>query len=695
MLTLHGMDANFLRNVGIIAHIDAGKTTTTERFLYYTGKTHKLGEVHEGTATMDWMEQEQERGITITAAATHCTWRRKNQEYAINIIDTPGHIDFGIEVERSLRVLDGVVLVLCGVAGVQPQTETVWNQTEKFFIPKIIFVNKLDRIGADFFSVVQQTTKKFHIPLICLNIPIKNEEKLVGIIDLLKMKAIFFDEESLGSTYQETSIPDSYIFEAQDRRAELLDKLSLLDDAILEKLLANEEQAKKDNFDDGISQQHILQVVRAGVLARKIIPVFCGSAFKNIGLQLVLDGIVDFLPAPTDIDYQQKGVGEGNNLKVESKLPLIALVFKTEKSRFSGIFCFLRIYQGELEKGKIYYLNKDKKERIDNIFRMHAIKKQSIEKAGAGEIVAVTLNNGFTGCTLAAKTISFVLENIKKFQPVVSIAIEPSSVEDLQKLQKILEFLEIEDPSFQSKVDPETRQILIFGMGELHLEVIKEKILREHKIKIISGKPQVSYRESISKQVTEEVKIQKTIAKEELYAKCQLRLEPVKTSGVDFETEVSFEHPQKEEILQAMKTAIDKSALSGILGGYPIINVKATLIAIEVPDTKVNPASYMLCISQAFRSCLQKAGSFLLSPIMSLHVVCPEYCLGEIIRDLNSKKAKITAIEENNKQRIILAHISLTFLFGYTTIIRSLSKGRAYHSAEFAYYEKMSNKLKN
>jgi elongation factor G len=681
------MDVDFLRNVGIVAHIDAGKTTTTERILYYTGKTHKIGEVHEGTATMDWMEQEQERGITITSAATHCAWNRHQKKYAINIIDTPGHIDFGIEVERSLRVLDGVVVVLCSVAGVQPQTETVWRQTQKFSIPKIIFLNKLDRIGADFSAAVEQVKEKFQVSPICLNIPIKIEEKLIAIIDLLKMKAVFFDEDSLGSVFEEKPIPDAYIADARKKRQELLEQLSLIDDFILEKLLETKEQ-------DDIDEQHIRGVIRKGVLSQQFIPVFCGSAFKNIGVQLLLDGIVDFLPSPKDIDYKQKGVGEGNSLQPDSSLPFVSLIFKTEKNKFAGIFSFLRIYQGQLEKGKIYYLNKEKKERIDNIYRVHAVKKESIDKAGAGEIVAVSLNNASTGYTLAQKGFPFVLEEIKKFQPVVSVAIEPHSLEDLQKLKKILEFLEIEDPSFQFRLDSETGQIVISGMGELHLEVIREKILRDYKLKIVSGNPQVSYRESIGQAAEESVEIQKTVAKENLYAKCKIRLEPLQNSEVVFEQKIDFEHPQKEEILAEIKKAVQKSALSGVVGGYPIINLKAILIGIEVPSGKLNASTYAVCISQAFRSCLQKANSFLLSPMMNLQVICPEDCLGEIIRDLNSRKAKISVIQEKNKERIITANIFLTFLFGYTTIIRSLSKGRAYYSAEFAYYSKDEQKLK-
>ena len=681
------MDAEFLRNVGVVAHIDAGKTTTTERFLYYSGKTHKLGEVHEGTASMDWMEQEQERGITITSAATQCTWKRAEQNYSINIIDTPGHIDFGIEVERSLRVLDGVIVVLCGVAGVQPQTETVWKQTEKFFIPKIIFVNKMDRIGADFSSTIQELKETFCVKLACLNFPMRVADKLIGVIDLLKMKAIFFDEDSLGRNYQIKEIPQSYQKQARQKKEELLDQLSLVDDSILESLIARADTTDVAEFDELISEAQIKKAIRKGTLSQKLLPVFCGSAFKNIGVQFLLDAIVDFLPSPRDIDYKQKGIGGNSILQPDNKLPLTSLVFKTEKDKYSGMLSFLRIYQGELEKGKIYYLNQARKERIDNIYRMHVIKKENITKASAGEIVAVTLNKAYTGDTLAAKGQS-ILETIKKFQPVVSVAIEPGSAEDLNKLHKVLEFLQIEDPSFQAQIAKETGQILISGMGELHLEVIKEKIIREHKLKIVSGKPQVSYRESISYQVEEEVEIKKTIAKENIYAKCKLCLQQIKGDDLIFEQAVDFEHPQKAEILSKIEAAVRISALSGVVGGHPVIKIKAILTGIEAPEGKLNVSIYAVCASQAFRNCLLKANSFLLSPMMKLQVVCFDDCLGEIIRDLNARKAKVSAIEEHNTERIVCADLPLSFLFGYTTAIRSLSKGRAHYSAEFAYYQK-------
>ena len=676
------MDASLIRNIGIVAHIDAGKTTTTERFLYYTGKSHKLGEVHDGAATMDWMVQEQERGITITSAATTCCWKRNNKEYQINIIDTPGHIDFGMEVERSLRVLDGAIVVLCAVAGVQPQTETVWKQSEKFLIPKLVFVNKLDRVGADFFASIQELKETLSVKPVCINIPMYEEETFCGVIDLVRMKSVLFDEETLGVKYEVRDIPASYQLQAQEEREKMLDSVSLINDEIAEKLLDNKE----------VSETEITEAIRTGVCQRHLIPVLCGTAFKNKGIQLVLDALVDFLPSPQDVDYSLKESRADYDFQVSAEAPLVSLVFKTQKDKYSGILSYLRLYQGSLETGKTYYLNKKKKERIANIYRMHAIKRENITRAEAGEIVAVALNQPRTGDTLAAKGVDLLLENIQSFQPVVSMAVEAKKKEDLSKLTQSLAVIEQEDLSFRVTKDGETGQLLISGMGELHLEVIKDKLLREHKLDIVCGKPQVSYRESVSQTGEQTVEFNKILAGESAYARCSLRIEKnQETEEAVFENKAIIDHPQKEEIFKSIETAVEKSTYSGIIGGYPVIRIKTTLLEIKIDESAVNLQAFAICAAQAFRECLLKCGTYLLSPVMALRVYSPPEYLGDIINNLNARKAKVESIVEGKNEQVVLSYIHLTNLFGYTTILRSLSKGKAYHSAEFAYFESVGD----
>ncbi len=680
---MHGMDASLIRNIGVIAHIDAGKTTTTERFLYYTGKNHRLGEVHDGAATMDWMVQEQERGITITSAATTCLWKRNNKQYQINIIDTPGHIDFGIEVERSLRVLDGAIVVLCGVAGIQPQTETVWKQSEKFLIPKLVFVNKLDRVGSDFFAAVEDLKETLATQPVCVNIPMYEEEIFCGVIDLIKMQAVLFDEETLGAKYEMIEIPASYQKQAQEEREKMLDSLSLVDDTVVEKLLENKE----------ISEEEIVKAIRTGTCQREFVPVLCGAAFKNKGVQLVLDALVDFLPSPKDIDYSLKENREDYDFQISADAPLVSLVFKTQKDKYSGVFSYLRLYQGSLETGKTYYLNNKKKEKIAGIYRMHAVKKESITQAEAGEIVAVSLNQSRTGDTLAAKGVNLLLENIKPFEPVVSMAVETKTKEDLDKLSKSLEIIEQEDLSFKVTRNKETGQLLISGMGELHLEVIKDKLFQEYKLDIVCGKPDVSYRESVSKSSKQTAEFHKVLEGESAFAKCTLQIEKnQETEEALFENVSDIRHPQKEEILKSVEDAIEKSARSGVIGGYPVIRIKTTLLELEIGEGNVNPQAFAICASQAFRECLLKCGVYLLSPVMALHVYSPAEYLGDIINDLSARKAKVESIIETKNEQIIKSYLHLTNLFGYTTILRSLSKGKAYHSAEFAYFESVSDK---
>ncbi len=676
------MDASRIRNIGIVAHIDAGKTTTTERFLYYTGKNHKLGEVHDGAATMDWMVQEQERGITITAAATTCLWKRNGKQFQINIIDTPGHIDFGIEVERSLRVLDGAIVVLCAVAGIQPQTETVWKQSEKFLIPKLVFVNKLDRVGADFFAVVEKLKETLSVKPVCVNIPMYEEENFCGVIDLIRMKMILFDEETLGAKYEVLDIPESYQLQAQEEREKMMNSISLIDDGIVEKLLDNKK----------VSDAEIIEAIRTGTCQRDLVPVLCGAALKNKGIQLVLDALIDFLPSPKDVDYSLKENRENYDFQVSAEAPLVSLVFKTHKDKYSGVFSYIRLYQGSLETGKTYYLNKKKKEKIANIYRMHAIKRENITRAEAGEIVAVSLNHSKTGDTLADKGVNLLLENIQPFQPVVSMAVETKTKEDLDKLSQSLATIEQEDLSFKVAKDKETGQLLISGMGELHLEVIKDKLIREHKLDIVCGKPQVSYRESVSQTGEQTAEFNKVLAGESAYVSCSLRIEKNQETEVAvFENQAIIDHPQKEEILKSIEIAVEKSTCSGVIGGYPVIRIKTTLLELKTNEGTVNPQVFAICAAQAFRECLLKCGAYLLSPVMALRVYSPPEYLGDIINDLNARKAKVESIAEEKNEQVVWGYLHLTNLFGYTTVLRSLSKGKAYHSAEFAYFESVGD----
>lgn len=680
---MYGMDVDFTRNIGLIAHIDAGKTTTTERILFYTGKSHKLGEVHEGTAVMDWMIQEQERGITIASASTTCNWKREGENYNINIIDTPGHIDFGIEVERSLRVLDGAIVVICGVAGVQPQTETVWQQSEKFLIPKLIFINKLDRIGADFFSIVEKIKTGLEINPVCINIPFYKDGFLCGVIDLIEMKTIIFDEESLGMEYHAISIPADYKQQAEKQRVKLLDSLSLLDDVILEKLLSEEQ----------LSPKYLKTAISKATKKKKVVPVFCGASFKNKGVQTLLDGVVDFLPSPKEVDYATKEKKLDYEFSLKDNSPTIGLIFKTQKDKYSGIFSYLRIYQGTLEQGKTYYLNNSKKVKVGNIYRMHAFKKELIAKAKTGDIVAVILNQAYTGDTLAEKGVEILLEKIKKFQPVVSVVIEANSKNDIGILSQKLEIIQQEDPSLQVNIDSETGQLLLSGMGELHLEVVKDKLLTEHKLDINFGTPQVSYRESISKTTAAEVEFSKVLGNISVFAKCKLKIEENKEKDdFVFENEAQINHQKKQEILQSIKLTIEKASQSGVIGGYPIIRVKATLLEIKFAEVLQDFNAINICVSQAFRACLLKADSFLLSPVMKLNVFSPTEYIGDIIEDLNSKKSRIESLTEDKKNSTICVNAPLLNLFGYTTVLRSLSKGKAYHSAEFAFYERFASK---
>ena len=516
----------------------------------------------------------------------------------------------------------------------------------------------------------------------CVNIPVYEEETFCGVIDLIRMKAVLFDEETLGVKYEVLDIPVSYQLQAQEEREKMMDIVSLIDDGIAEKLLDNKE----------VLETEIIEAIRTGTCQRDLVPVLCGAAFKNKGIQLVLDALVDFLPSPQDIDYNLKENREDYDFKISAKSPLVSLVFKTQKDKYSGVFSYIRLYQGSLETGKTYYLNKKKKEKISNIYRVHSDKRENITRAEAGEIVAVSLNQSRTGDTLADKGVNLLLENIQSFQPVVSMAVETKTKEDLSKLSQSLAAIEQEDLSFRATKDKETGQLLISGMGELHLEVIRDKLLREHKLDIVCGKPQVSYRESVGQTGEQTVEFNKVLAGESAYASCSLRIEKnQETEEAIFENKAVVEHPQREEILKSIETAVEKSARSGVIGGYPVIRIKTTLLELKTDERKVNPQAFAICAAQAFRECLLKCRAYLMSPVMALRVYSPPEFLGDIINDLSVRKAKVESIVEGKNEQIVWGYLHLTNLFGYTTILRSLSKGKAYHSAEFAYFESVGD----
>ncbi|MCP4750229.1 MAG: elongation factor G [Proteobacteria bacterium] len=672
-----------VRNIGIIAHIDAGKTTTTERILYYTGKSHKIGEVHDGAATMDWMAQEQERGITITAASTSCFWDRRGERHRINILDTPGHVDFTVEVERSLRVLDGVVVVFCGVAGVEPQSETVWRQADAHRVPRIAFVNKMDRIGADFKSVLVQMEDILGTQPVCVDIPLGQEENFVGVIDLIRMKYIVFDDESLGADVSELDIPDEYGEEARQAREKMVETLTLFDDVLLEEVLEDQE----------ISEERLLESVRSSCLQNLVTPVFCGSAFKNKGIQPLLDGIVDFLPSPLEkppvIGMDPTGRKELLR-KPDPEEPLAALVFKIQADSFAGSISYLRIYSGMLQVGKqVYNSIKNKKERVGKIFLMHANKREEVASASAGEIVAVVgFNFSTTGDTICNKGSEIILEKIESPIPVISIAVEPKTKADQDRLDECLHKLEIEDPSFSVGRDKETGQVLMSGMGELHLEVLVDRLKREYKLDANTGKPQVAYRETINVAAEETEVFDKQIAGKAVFAGCRLETVPVSDEDgnrIEFPPDLDV----REDVVKSIREGIEEGLSSGVLSGYPVLKVKVAVKDIQLKDEEFDLAAFKIAASLTLRKCLLKGDPVLLEPIMSVEITTPSEYTGDIIGDLNSRKGRVKSIEDKKDIQILAVRVALSTMFGYLTILRSLSQGRATFSMMFDHYEKV------
>lgn len=675
------LDLSALRNIGIIAHIDAGKTTTTERILYYTGESHKIGEVHDGTAIMDWMAQEQERGITITAAATSCFWETGGKRHQINIIDTPGHVDFTVEVERSLRVLDGAVVVFCGVSGVEPQSETVWRQADAHRVPRVAFVNKMDRVGADFRRVVSQMESVLGAVPVCVNIPLGRESELTGVIDLVRMKALTFGGESFGADRKATDIPQEYAEEAERAREGMIETLTLFDDDLLEKALGERPPTEAD----------VLASIRKGCLGNRITPVYCGSAFKNKGVQPLLDGIVDFLPSPLDIPPV-----EGEDLRkrpvscpADENRPLAALVFKIQSDSFAGSIAYLRIYSGSVKVGEqIFNPLKSKRERIGKIFLMHANKREEIHRAMAGDIVAVAgFNFSTTGDTVCRKGDEIILERIASPTPVISIAIEPKTKADQDKLKDSLKKLEKEDPSFSTGTDRETGQILISGMGELHLEVLVDRLRREFKLDVNTGKPQVAYRETVSASATESGVFDKPILGKPAFVGCTLQVDPLETVGLN-EVEIDGSLQLEEGVKEMLREGIEEGLASGVLSGYPVLNVRASVKEIRCNETDVHPTAFKIAASLTARKCLLAGNPILLEPFMKVEISTPSEFTGDIIGDLNSRKGRVLLIEEENGLQMLSVCVALSAMFGYLTTLRSLSQGRATFSMAFDHYEK-------
>ncbi|BBA71284.1 elongation factor G [Geobacter sulfurreducens] len=668
------------RNIGIMAHIDAGKTTTTERILYYTGVTHKIGEVHEGAATMDWMEQEQERGITITSAATTCFWG----DHRVNIIDTPGHVDFTIEVERSLRVLDGAVAVFCSVGGVEPQSETVWRQADKYRVPRIAFINKMDRVGADFFRGVGMIRDRLKANPVPIQLPIGAEDTYRGVVDLVEMKAIIWDEESLGAKYHEAEIPADLVEMAQEYREKLIEEIATFDDALMEKYLGGEE----------LTTEEIKAAVRKATIDIQICPVICGSAFKNKGVQNLLDSVVAYLPSPLDIPaitgIDAKS-GEEITRKASDDEPFSALAFKIMTDPFVGQLCFFRVYSGVLNSGSyVYNSTKEKKERIGRLLKMHANKREEIKEVYAGDIAAaVGLKYTTTGDTLCPEDSPVVLESIEFPEPVIAIAIEPKTKADQEKLGISLQKLASEDPSFRVRTDEETGQTIISGMGELHLEIIVDRLMREFKVEANVGKPQVAYRETVTKKVKVEGKFVRQSGGRGQYGHVWIELEPQEAGkGYEFVDAIKGGVVPREYI-PAVDKGIQEAMETGVLAGYPTVDFKVALVDGSYHEVDSSEMAFKIAGSMAFKEAAAKAGPVLLEPIMSVEVVVPEEYMGDVIGDLNSRRGRIMGMEGRAGAQVVSAMVPLAQMFGYATDLRSATQGRATYTMTFDHYEQV------
>ena len=673
-----------VRNIGIMAHIDAGKTTTTERVLFYTGVSHKIGEVHDGAATMDWMEQEQERGITITSAATTCSWK----DHTINIIDTPGHVDFTIEVERSLRVLDGAVGVFCAVGGVQPQSETVWRQADKYAVPRVAFVNKMDRTGADFFNVVKEIRERLGHNAVALNIPIGNEENFKGVIDLVSMKAIVWHDEAMGAEYDIEEIPADLQELAEEHRELLMDAVLECDEDLMMSYLEGEE----------VTEAQIKKCIRQSVLDIKVIPVLCGTAFKNKGVQTLLDAVVEYMPAPIDVPAI-KGVHPDTDAEdvrnSSDDEPFAALAFKVMNDPFVGSLTFFRVYSGVLEAGS-YVVNttKGRKERIGRILQMHANDRSDIKEVRAGDIAAaVGLKSTTTGDTLCIDSSPIILERMEFPEPVISVAIEPKTKADQEKMGIALGRLAAEDPSFRVHTDEETGQTIISGMGELHLEILVDRMKREFKVEANIGKPQVAYRETIRGKAKAEGKFVRQSGGRGQYGHCWLEIEPMEAGG-------GFEFIDKitggaipREYIPAVGKGAEEAMANGVVAGFPMVDVRVTVVDGSYHDVDSNEMAFKVAGSMGFRAGCAQATPILLEPMMAVEVITPEDYMGDVVGDLNRRRGKIMGMDDRGMAKEIKAEVPLSEMFGYSTTVRSMSQGRATYSMIFKHYEEVPKNI--
>ncbi len=672
------------RNIGICAHVDAGKTTTTERVLFYTGMSHKIGEVHDGAATMDWMEQEQERGITITSAATTCFWSgmsKQFEQHRINIIDTPGHVDFTIEVERSLRVLDGTVVVLCASSGVQPQTETVWRQANKYEVPRLVFVNKMDRTGADFSMVVEQLQTRLGAVAVPINLPLGAEDTFKGVIDLMRMKAILWNEADQGMTFDEVDIPADALAEAQRMREHMVEAAAEANDELMDKYLTDGE----------LSIDEIKAGLRARTLANEIVPVLAGSAFKNKGVQAMLDAVVELLPSPLEVKPIEGVLDDGKDTpatrEADDKAPFAALAFKIATDPFVGTLTFIRVYSGTLKSGDAVYNSvKQKKERIGRMVQMHANNREEIKEVHAGDIAAlIGMKDVTTGDTFCAPGEVIILERMEFPEPVISVAVEPKSVPDQEKMGIALGKLAQEDPSFRVETDPESGQTIISGMGELHLDILVDRMKREFKVEANIGKPRVSYREKIRASVVANHKFIRQTGGRGQYGHVVIEFSPSDKDGLEFVNELVGGTIPKEYI-PAIEKGITEQMKNGVIGGYPLLGLKARLYDGSFHDVDSNEMAFKIAASQALRKYALQADPCLLEPLMKVEVVTPESYMGDVMGDLNRRRGLVHGMEDSPMGKIIRAEVPLGEMFGYATDLRSASQGRATFTMEFEKY---------
>ena len=686
-------DLKYTRNIGIMAHIDAGKTTTSERILFYTGLTHKIGEVHDGAATMDWMEQEQERGITITSAATTTFWNYKNDKYKINLIDTPGHVDFTVEVERSLRILDGAVAAFCAVGGVEPQSETVWRQADKYSVPRIGYVNKMDRSGADFFDVVRQVKEVLGANPVAIQIPIGAEETFKGVVDLVKMKAIVWNNETMGADYSVEEIPADLVAEAEEWRAKMLDAVAEFDDELMEKYFEDPES---------ITEDEIKRAIRKGTLSMSMTPMICGSSFKNKGVQTMLDSVCAYLPSPMDTEEIIGHAADDENVQIvrhpNEDEPLCALAFKIATDPYVGRLCFFRVYSGKIDAGSyIWNARSGKKERISRIFQMHSNKQNPVETIGAGDIGAgVGFKDIRTGDTLCSEDMPMTLESIDFPDPVIGIAIEPKTQKDLDKLGNGLSKLAEEDPTFTVRTDEQSGQTIISGMGELHLEIIIDRLKREFKVECNQGRPQVSYKEAITNTVDIREVYKKQSGGRGKFADMVLKVGP---ADEDFQGDLQFIDEVKggnipKEFIPSIQKGFTAAMRNGVLAGYPVDRLKVVVVDGSYHPVDSDQLSYEICAQIAFKNACAKAKPVLLEPIMKVEVVTPEENMGDVIGDLNKRRGQVEGMETSRSgARVVKAKVPLAEMFGYVTALRTITSGRATSSMEFSHYAEVSTAI--